>query len=59
MFKAGIPWTQFNVESVAAEFGRLTKLGVEFSTKPKDVGSAIITIFNDTCGNYIQLVEVK
>lgn len=59
LFDAGIPYTQFNVENVQGEFEGLKKLGVEFSMKPTDIGGAIISVFNDTCGNHIQLVELK
>lgn len=59
LFKANIPYTQFNVDSVEKEYERLTKLGVEFSVKPTDAGTVIIAVFKDTCGNYIQLVEIK
>ena len=55
--EAGIPWTQFDVESVDAEYERLTKLGVEFSVKPTEAGNVKFAILNDTCGNNIQLVE--
>ncbi|MDV7140463.1 VOC family protein [Maribacter sp. TH_r10] len=56
LMKAGIPWTQFDVENIDAEFERLTKLGVEFSVKPTEMGTVKVAIFNDTCGNNIQLV---
>ena len=59
LFKAGIPYTQFNVDNLDQEYERLESLGVEFSTKPTDVGTAKIAVFNDTCGNNIQLVEMK
>ena len=55
--KAGIPWTQFDVENIDDEFDRLTKLGVEFSVKPTEMGTVKVAIFNDTCGNNIQLVQ--
>ena len=58
LFEAGIPCTQFNVENVQKEYERLTKLNVDFSVKPTDVGTAIIAVFDDTCGNYIQMVEM-
>ena len=58
LFDAGIPYTQFNVESVQEEYERLTKLGVEFSMKPTEMGTAKLAIFNDTCGNHIQIVEI-
>ena len=59
LFKAGIPWTQFYVDNVQEEFERLTKLGVEFSVNPTEMGTVIFAVFNDTCGNNIQLVEEK
>ena len=57
LMKAGIPWTQFDVENIDDEFERLTKLGVEFSVKPTEMGTVKVAIFNDTCGNNIQLVQ--
>lgn len=59
LFNAGIPWTQFYVDNIQEEFERLTKAGVEFSMNPTEMGTVIVTVFNDTCGNYIQLVEEK
>lgn len=58
LFNAGIPYTQFNVDNVQEEYDRLIKLGVEFSMKPTDAGTAKLAILNDTCGNLIQLVEM-
>ncbi len=58
LFDAGIPYTQFNTESVQQEYDRLMNLGVEFSVKPMEVGTVKIAVFNDTCGNNIQLVEM-
>ena len=56
--EAGVPYTQFDVDSVDAEYDRLTKLGVEFRVEPKVYDNTVkYAIFNDTCGNYIQLVE--
>lgn len=55
---AGIPYTQFNVVNVEEEYERLIQLGVEFSMKPTDIGTAKLAVFNDTCGNNIQLVEL-
>lgn len=59
LMEAGIPWTQFYVDSVQEEYDRMTKLGVEFSMKPTDMGTVVAAVFNDTCGNNIQLVEEK
>ncbi|MEO9870697.1 VOC family protein [Ekhidna sp.] len=57
LMKAGIPWTQFDVDNVDAEYERLTKMEVEFSVKPTQMGTVKFAVFNDTCGNNIQLVE--
>jgi len=56
--EAGIPYTQFDVENVDAEYDRLTKLDVDFSVKPTEMGTVKFAIFNDTCGNNIQIVEI-
>ncbi len=55
--EAGMPWTQFDVESVDAEHERLTELGVAFSVKPTVMGTVKVAVFDDTCGNFIQIVE--
>ena len=57
LMDAGIPYTQFDVEDLDAEYGRLTSLGVEFSVKPTEMGTVKFAVFNDTCGNNIQIVE--
>ena len=58
LFDAGIPYTQFNVDNVQQEFERLASVGVEFSVKPTEIGTVKIAVFNDTCGNNIQIVEM-
>ncbi len=55
----GLPATIFNVNDVTAECERLKELGVEFTMEPTDIGPAIIAIFNDTCGNLIQIMQEK
>ena len=57
LLEAGYPYTQFDVDDVDAEFERLSGLGVSFSVKPTAMGTVKIAVFNDTCGNNIQLVE--
>jgi predicted enzyme related to lactoylglutathione lyase len=58
LFDAGIPWTAFNVDDIQKEYERLEKLGVKFSMKPTKMGPATIAVFDDTCGNNIQIVQV-
>jgi catechol 2,3-dioxygenase-like lactoylglutathione lyase family enzyme len=55
----GIPFTQFAVDDVRAEFERLTGLGVEFTQEPTDLGPVVTAVFDDTCGNLIQLATTK
>jgi catechol 2,3-dioxygenase-like lactoylglutathione lyase family enzyme len=55
--EAGIPYTQFDVDDVQAEYDRLIGLGVEFSMKPTEMGTVKVAVLNDTVGNNIQLVE--
>ena len=58
LFEAGIPYTQFNVDNAQQEYERLVSLGVEFSLKPTEMGTVKIAVFDDTCGNNIQIVEM-
>ena len=58
LYDAGIPYTQFDVDSVDAEYDRLTGLGVSFKMKPTEMGTSKVAVFDDTCGNNIQIVEM-
>ena len=58
LFDAGIPYTQFNVDNVQQEYERLVSLGVEFSIRPTEMDTVKFAVFNDTCGNNIQIVEM-
>lgn len=58
LYEAGIPLTAFHVDDIQQEYERLVQLGVTFSMKPTKMGPATLAVFDDTCGNNIQLVEV-
>lgn len=58
LFEAGIPYTQFSVEDAQAEFERLQGLGVRFSMPPTVMGPVKMAVLDDTCGNYIQIVQM-
>ena len=58
LFDAGIPLTAFNVDDIQKEYERLQKLGVKFSMQPTKMGPATLAVFDDTCGNNIQIVQV-
>jgi catechol 2,3-dioxygenase-like lactoylglutathione lyase family enzyme len=51
----GIPFTSFTVSDVAAEYDRLVALGVRFSQPPTEMGPVTTAVFDDTCGNLIQI----
>ena len=44
------------VDDVEAEYKRLTALGVAFTAGPTLAGDAVIAVFDDTCGNLIQII---
>lgn len=52
----GIPYTQFTVADVAVEHERLAALGVRFTQEPTAMGPVTTAVFDDTCGNLIQIV---
>lgn len=55
----GIPYTQFLVEDVKAEYERLLSLGVVFTLEPTDMEQVTIAILDDTCGNLIQIYQLN
>lgn len=55
----GIPLAQFAVDNIEAEHARLIGKGVVFTQPPTDIGTAFVAVFDDTCGNLIQLIEMK
>ena len=59
LVKDGIPYTSFAVDDVEAEHERLTAKGVRFVQPPTDLGPVITAVFDDTCGNLIQIQEEK
>lgn len=55
----GIPFCQFAVDDVAAEYNRLVRAGVTFTVPPTDIGPAVMAVFDDTCGNLVQIISTK
>ena len=54
----GIPATSFAVDDVQAEFDRLRSKGVRFTQEPTEMGGVTTAVFDDTCGNLIQIVQL-
>jgi catechol 2,3-dioxygenase-like lactoylglutathione lyase family enzyme len=51
----GIPFTSFAVGDVQGEYQRLRSLGVQFTQEPVAMGPVTTAVFDDTCGNLIQI----
>jgi len=47
----------FAVPDAKAEFKRLKKLGVRFTQEPVEMGPVTTAVFDDTCGNLIQIAS--
>jgi catechol 2,3-dioxygenase-like lactoylglutathione lyase family enzyme len=56
--KDGIPLASFEVKDLKAEHARLLEHDVVFTQAPVDAGDAKVAVFDDTCGNLIQLIEI-
>ena len=53
----GIPFTSFAVKDVQKEFARMRELGVRFTQPPTEMGPVTTAVFDDTCGNLIQMAH--
>ena len=58
IYKAGLPVIVFGVEDIQKEYERLKKLGVAFKSEPTRTEWGTQALFEDTCGNFIQLHQV-
>jgi predicted enzyme related to lactoylglutathione lyase len=57
LFEAGVPATVFFTKDITAEFERLKKQDVRFRGEPTRMGPITAVLFEDTCGNLINLVQ--
>lgn len=57
IFADGIPATMFGVADIHQEYQRLLDNGVKFTMKPTQMGPLTIAVFDDTCGNLIQIAQ--
>ena len=57
LHELGVPYLYLSVSNVDTEYDRLLNLGIIFSLKPKLIGVEKISVFEDGCGNHIQIVE--
>jgi len=57
IFDQGIPAASFSVTDIGAEYEKLKSLGVAFTMEPTEMGNVTIAVFDDTCGNLIQIMQ--
>ena len=57
LYDSGIAWTTFMVDDIDAVCTRLMEQGVQFTRDPMEAGTVKIAVFDDTCGNLIQLTQ--
>lgn len=53
----GVPFTSFAVDDVKTEYERLRAAGVRFTQEPVQLGPVTTAVFDDTCGNLIQIAS--
>ena len=58
LYDAGVPATLFVTNNIKEEYDRLKNLGVKFRGEPQKMGPATTTLFEDTCGNLINLAQI-
>ncbi len=59
LFEAGIPAIALTTANIKKDYEKLKELGVKFRGKPKEMGLIKTVVFEDTCGNLINLVQPK
>jgi predicted enzyme related to lactoylglutathione lyase len=59
LVKDGIPFTAFQVNDVQQEYERMKEHGVEFTMEPTNMGMSTAAIFDDTCGNLIEIYQMN
>ena len=59
MLQQNQPAANFITDNIEAEYKRMQALGAAFNMPPTDVTASKIAIVNDTCGNLIQITELK
>jgi predicted enzyme related to lactoylglutathione lyase len=59
LFEQGQPAIMFFTDDVKADYERIKGRGAEFTMPPTDVTASTIAMLKDTCGNLIQLTQLK
>ncbi len=59
LFQQGQPAAMFFTDDVQADCERMKALGAEISMPPTDVTGSKIARLNDTCGNILQVTQLR
>jgi predicted enzyme related to lactoylglutathione lyase len=59
LFQQSQPAAMFLTHDVQADYERMKARGAEFTMPPTDVTASRIAMLNDTCGNLIQITQLK
>jgi catechol 2,3-dioxygenase-like lactoylglutathione lyase family enzyme len=59
LYDAGIPVTMFFTDDIKGEYAALKDKGVAFRGEPQFLGPVTMVIFEDTCGNLVQLAQME
>jgi predicted enzyme related to lactoylglutathione lyase len=59
LFQQNVPAAMFFTDDLQADYDRMKASGAEFTMPPTDVTASKIAMLNDTCGNLIQVTELK
>src|SRR5947209_290704 len=59
MFQQNQPATMFFTDDLQADYERIKERGAEFTMPPTDVTASKIAMLKDTCGNLVQVTELK
>lgn len=58
LYNKGIPFTAFAVDDIQKEYEKLKSMGVIFTSQPDNAGGVALAVFDDTCGNLIQIYQI-
>ena len=59
LFQQMQPAAMFFTDDLEADYERMKARGAEFTMPPTDVTASTIAMLNDTCGNLIQITQLK
>lgn len=59
IFQQGQPAARFFTDDIKSDYERIKARGAEFTMPPSDVTASSIAMLKDTCGNLIQLTQLK